>query len=453
MSKLTLLHLYFSFCLIFGFGKISGQTTAAFSLEEARNYAVTNNYNVQNAKIDIEIARKKIWETTAIGLPQVNGSIDYNDFIKIPTMLIPGDFMPSEPGKPNPEFIEVQFGAKYNATLGLTASQLLFNGSYLVGLQTSKIFKRLSEQNLEKTELNVKEMVTQTYYLILVAQESEKLLDLNLADLNNLYYQIRELNKEGFVEETDVDQMKLNISTLENVKNSVQRQIKVAYNLLKFQMGIDLELRVALTENLKDIINRINFESLIAQNFNLIENIDYKLLNTREQLTFMNLKNEKAKLLPSLAAFYSYQENAQRQDFNFLKSGELWFPTTLVGLSLQVPIFGSWQKKAKIKQAQLSLEQVKNSKTLVEQGLLLEYKQAKAELENAVENFYQEKENIEISKKIYDKTVIKYKEGIVSSSDLTIQHNQFIASQSNYIQTVSTLLNTKNKLDKTLNKF
>ena len=247
--------------------------------------------------------------------------------------------------------------------------------------------------------------------------------------------------------------MKLNISALKNVKNSIQRQIKVAYNLLKFQMGIDLELQVALTENLKDIIARINFESLIARNFNLSENIDYKLLNTQERLTFMNLKNEKAKLLPSLAAFYSHQENAQRQTFNLLKSGELWFPTTLVGLSLQVPIFGSWQKMAKIKQAQLSLEQVKNSKTLVEQGLFLEYKQAKAELENALENYYQEKENIEISKKIYDKTVIKYKEGIVSSSDLTIQHNQFIASQGNYIQTVSTLLNAKNKLDKTLNKF
>jgi outer membrane protein len=424
------------------------QENLKFTLDEARNYALLNNYDIKNASIDIEIAQKKIWETTAIGLPQIESKLEYSDFLKIPTQLIPGEFF-DKPG----EFIEVQFGTKHNISASITASQLLFNGSYIVGLQTAKIFLSLSEQQLQKTQIDIKETITETYYNILVAEESKKILDSTIYNLQKTKYEISEVYKEGFVEETDVDQIYLSLTNLQNSLNSVNRQIEIAYNLLKFQMGIDLSTNIEITQNLDEILEEINFNAIIDQKFILDNNLDFKLLTTQESLSLLNLKNEKSKYLPSLAAFYSHSRNAQREEFNFMKSGELWFPTTLIGLNINLPIFSSGMKRAKVNQAKLDLEKLRNSKLQAEQGLELEVSQARVTLISSLENYQNALDNVNLSKKIYDKTIIKYSEGVSTSTELTQERNQYLSNESNYINTLSVLLNAKNKLDKVLNNY
>ena len=436
--------------LLLGFNTVAfTQNTMSFSLEQARDYAVKNNYAVKNAQIGVDMAKKKVWETTAIGLPQVTGSATVNDYIKIPTTLIPGDFIGLPPG----QFVEIEFGTKYNATYGLTIGQLLFNGSYIVGLQTANIYKKLSDQNLEKSEADVKDMVTGTYYLVLVAEESKRILDSIYKNISRTYFEVQQFYKEGFVELSDVDQMKMNVTNLENKIEPLNKQIEVAYRLLKYQMGVDLDQDITLTDKLYDIIDKINFDALAAQPQDVNRNVDYKLLNTQEQLLFLNLKNEKAKLLPTLSAFYTTNRNAQRQEFDIFKGGQRWFPTTLMGVNLNVPLFGSGQKLARISQAKMQLDQIKNSKMQLEQGLELQATQARSELLSALIKYKNEHDNVITSKNIYDRTYIKYKEGLATSSDLYLQHTQYLTAQTNYIQAISDLLTAKNKLDKTLGNY
>ncbi|MBI9039324.1 MAG: TolC family protein [Bacteroidales bacterium] len=424
------------------------QESLKFTLNEARNYALLNNYDIKNAIIDKEIAQKKIWETTAIGLPQIESKLEYSDYLKIPTQLIPGEFF-DKPG----EFIEVQFGTKHNITASITATQLIFNGSYIVGLQTAKTFLSLSDQELQKTQINIKETITETYYNILVAEDSKEILSSTIDNLQKTKYEVSEMYKEGFVEETDVDQINLSLTNLKNSLNSINRQIEIAYNLLKYQMGIDLSVKIKLTQNLDEILEEINFDAIIDQQFVLANNLDFKLLTTQESLMHLNLKNEKTKFLPSLSAFYSHSRNAQREEFNFTKSGELWFPTTLIGLNLNLPIFSSGMKRAKVNQAKLDLEKVRNSKLQAEQGLELEVSRARATLISSLENYRNAIDNVNLSKKIYDKTIIKYSEGVATSTELTQERNQYLSNESDYINTLSILLNAKNKLDKALNNY
>jgi len=449
MRIFRIINLLFVFVVFGNSVVVFAQESRAFSLEEARDYAVKNSYSVKNAAIDVDIAKKKVWETTAIGLPQVTANLSYNDFLKIPTSLIPGEFFGSPPGT----FIPIQFGTKYNVTYGYTVSQLIFNGSYLVGLQTAKIYKQLSDQGKNKSEIEVQELVSGTYYLILVAEESKNLLDSILSDLNKTYFEVQQFYKEGFVELTDMDQMKLNVANIENTIQPLERQIELAYNLLKFQMGIDMNEAISLTDKLGDIIAKTNFETISGQQLDINKNIDYKLLNTQEQLLYLNMQNQKATMLPTLAAFYNHTKNAMRQDFSFFDNNKTWFPTTVWGLALEVPVFGSGQKLARVSQARMQLDQIKNNKMLLEQGLDLEAKQARSEVLSAMEKYKNEFDNVDLTKKIYDRALIKYREGLVSSSELTLQHTQYLTAESNYIQAVSDLLSAKNKLDKILANY
>ncbi len=442
----------------------NGDSLMIFTLEEAQEYALAHNQSMQNAIIDIEIAKKKIWETTAIGLPQVNASAEYNYFTEIPTQLMPDFLTPAVVGVnmqyfgltpvQEPEegqMFPVQFGAEQTANYGISVSQIIFNGSYIVGLQTSKIFKKVSEQTVKKTEKDIREQVANSYYLVLVTKESTEVLDATLENMENTLKELQAMYEQGFVSETDVDQIRLTKMTIENSKNSLKRQNEIVKNLLKFQMGVPLEQNIELTNNFSTLVDQVDYLTLKDQDFNLQENIDYQLLNTQLLLQEMNLKNQKAAYLPSLVAFYSYSKNAQRNEFNFFDSDEEWYPTSVLGLQLQVPIFSSGQRNAKVKQAKLSVEKMQNMKKQAEQGLYLEVAQAKTELMNAFEKYKNEEENRALSKKIYEKTLIKFKEGMASSMDITQANNQYLEAQSNYIKASSELLSSKNKLDKLLN--
>jgi outer membrane protein len=320
-------------------------------------------------------------------------------------------------------------------------------------LQASHIYGALAEEGHERTQMDVIETVSQTYYLILVSQESEKIIRGNLENLEKTLYEIRERYKEGFLEETDADVIQISVTALKNSLQNLLKQTETAYELLKFQMGIDLDEDIALTDRLEDIVTAADIEKALAGEFDLEQNIDYRLIQTQEKLAEMNLKNEKSKYWPTVAAFYSLSFNAFRDNFNFFNLSQNWYRTQTIGLNINLPLFKSGSQKARVQQASIALEQARQTARQVSEGLLLEEARAKNALSSALENYRNVKDNMDLSKKVYDKTLIKYQEGLASSTDLTQANDRFLAAQANYIQALAGLLNAKNKLDRLRNAY
>jgi outer membrane protein TolC len=420
-----------------------------FSLLSAQEFAVEYSYDSKKSSMDILTAQKKVRETVSSGFPQIYSTIGYMNNLELATILIPNIF---EEGKSD-EKIPVQFGTRHNASASFTVSQLLFSGSYFVGLKTSKTFRQLADYNHERTQLNVLEMVTNTYCLILVSEESERILSSNLANLEKTHYEIRERFKEGFVAETDADLVQISVTRLKNSLQAISREKEIAYKLLKFQMGLDLNEPIALTDKLEDILQQIDILKAANTEFDLKQNMDFKLLETQETLTEMALKNEKAQYLPTVSAFYTFQWNAFRDAFSFFNFSERWFRTQIVGVNVNIPIFSSGVQSARVAQASIALDQARNTKIQASQGLTLEAARAKSTLNSAFENYLNTKENMGLSKKVYDVTLIKYKEGVASSMDLTQVHNTHLMAQSEFIQAMAGLLAAKNKLDRLNNNY
>lgn len=461
--------LFISICLIAGGANAQNtkDTTMSFSLKQAQDYAVLNSYKTVNAGTDITIAQKKVGQTTTIGLPQISASAKYQNYIDIPTQLMPnfltpavdgvllqhGLITPSELLPASSDKFPVQFGSKNNFTADVTATQLLFDGTYIVGLQAAKTYVEISKNTYAKTEIEVKETVAQAYYLVLVAEANRSILDTTLQNLNKILSDTKEYLKNGYIEETDVDQFQILVSTMTNKLNMVDRQIEIAYNLLKYDMGLGLGSKVILTDKLDNILMNAVAENLVAKDFNYKNHVDYKALQTLEKADLLVLKKDKFGYLPSMAAYISTSRNAQRSSFNFLEKGQDWYKTTIFGVSLTIPIFDSGLKHFKIQQDNLDLQKLKVLQSQMQQALELGVENSRAKLKTYTDQYQTDLTNMQLAKKIYDKTIIKYKEGISTSLDLTQTYNQYLTSQGTYFTTVLDLLDAQSDLNKALNNY
>jgi outer membrane protein TolC len=398
--------------------------------------------------LDIESARKKLRETVASGLPQVSSSLNYLNNLELATVLIPNFFE----GKFD-EKIPVQFGTQHNTTFTIQVNQLLFNGSYFVGLKTSSIYRRLADQGLERSKLDVQETVSDTYFLILVSEESEKIMQASLDNLRKTHLEVKELYKEGFLAETDVDMIQVSVTSLKNALQALRRQIEIGYNLLKFQMGMDLDKKIELEDSLNSFIHHLSPEEWFETEFKLQENLDYQLLETQEKLAEMAFKNEKAKYLPTLSAFYTYQRNAYQDKFDIFGEDINWFRAQILGVNVSIPVFKSGAQSARVTQAKLEVEKARETRIQAGEGLRLEMKRTISGLESAYENYLNMKDNMKLSEKIYNKTLEKYKEGVSSSMELIQAHDKYLNSQSQYVQALSGLLSAKNQLDRITHNY
>lgn len=442
----------------------SSQDTVELSLEEAKEYAINNNREVKNAELEVIIARKKVWETTATGLPQIDASVSYQNIFSVPEVNFPSNSIVKNPSDDTPVFgapIETSTGtyaltmvegepiklaSKQNTTLNLTVSQLIFSGSYIVGLQASKVYKQLASEQLEKSELDVKAQTADTYYMILVLEENLNIMQNTLENIEKTEYEISELLKEGFVEDTDLDQMKLNRMTIENGISELNSQVEVAYQMLKLQIGMERDKKLVLSDDIQNIKNDVPVEALLNEDFDLENNLSYRMLTTQEDLSELDWKQKKSEFLPTISGFYRHEEIANAPDFNTS------IPD-LIGVNVDIPIFHSAGRFAKVKQARLKLEQTRNQKEQAVQGLYLELKQARNNFSTAVKNYNTQQENLQLAEKIYNKTLEKYKEGISSSMDLTQANNQMLNTQNNYYQALLNMLQAKVTLNKKLNNL
>jgi outer membrane protein TolC len=422
-----------------------------FSLSEAQNYALENNTSIKNKQIDIEISKKKVWETTAIGLPQFNVKGSWQYQFTVPSLematLIPVPI--TQTPDPYDHYHELQYsaielGSKQSTSIDFTFTQLVFSGEYLVGLQASRVFKSLSEKSLEKSIIETKEQIAQTYYLVLVLKRNAEILDSSYINMEKIRLDMEQMYKQGFIEETDFSQISLTTLNIKNGLISINRQKNVAMNLLKLQMGLPFESEIELTDKLEDFLNESEFVAISLQEFSIDKNIDFQLLTVQEDLTRLSMQREKSKLLPSIAAFYRHQEQINAPEFNFMAPD-------ILGVQIDFPIFSSGMRRAKIQEAKLELEKVQNSKLQAQDALNIEFEKTKNDFLAAQDKYLNQKENYRLSKSIYEKTLIKYKNGVSSSLDLSQVQNQYFSAQSGYFQSIVELLNIKAKLEKILN--
>ncbi len=432
-----------------------GQEVMKFSLEEAQAYAIKNNYDIQNATTEIEIARNKVKETTAIGLPQINAGVSYNDFIDIPTQLIPGEFF----GEPTGTFIPVKFGTKYNMSLNAQASQLIFSGEYIIGLQASKTFVKTSQRQQEKVLIDLEQKVAESYYLVLIAARNKVIIDSTLFTLREIREANTALYENGFIEETDVDQVSLLISDLEATLLDITNNLQVSKNLLKFQMGLQLENQIELTDKLDDLMALIDQGVLFAATFDYAKNIDYRIIENQQDLALLNLKLNKSLYLPSMYAFFSFSKTAQRNSWNFLQRDSDWRPleedqgwynTTLWGIQLDIPVWSSGSRSAKVQQAKLQIEQLDVVKEQVTTGLKIAFSTRQNSFLNAWKVYQNKKTGLDLSWKIYQKTREKQLEGVSSSIELQQNYNQYLKSEGDYVMSMLDLLQSKLNLERLL---
>jgi outer membrane protein TolC len=275
-------------------------------------------------------------------------------------------------------------------------------------------------------------------------------LDSTITVLEKTRFEVGEMYKAGFSEETDYDQLTLTLKTTQNSRNDLAGQLEVTYHILKFQMGIELDQEITLTQTLEDILTEVNFEALINQTFVLDNNVDYRLINLQEAMKILNLRNEKAAYWPTINGNIILQTNAQRDEFDFFDTQERWFPMSMAGASLSIPVFSSGARKARVNMAKIELDQVRNTRAQVTEQLQVELLRARTNFITALENFNNEEENVDLSRKIYRKTLIKYNEGVATSVELTQQHNQFFDAEAKYFNNTLTLLNAKIELDRVL---
>lgn len=416
-----------------------------FSLQQAIEYALKHQSAVLNADIDVQIAKNKVNETTGMGLPQVSTNFSFQDFVKVPTSLIPGEFF----GEPAGTFIPVQFGVKYQSTLGLEASQLLFDGSYLVGLQASKTYKELSIRNSKRTKIETAVAVTKAYYSVLVSNEQLNLLDANLLRLKKSLNDTEAYFKNGFVEKIDLDRLKVLSNNLETERQNVIRLLDLNTKLLKFQMGMPIEIGLKLTDGIADI--QIDTEVLLPDSNAYSNRVEYSLLQTQKKLNELNLKRYKSEFLPSIVAFGSTSSIYQNNDFSQLYDNR--FPTTVVGLRLSLPIISGGQRIFKIKSAALEVKKSANDLSNAKNGINLEIAQAKTSYQNGYQSLENQKRNMELSKEVLRVAKIKYEQGVGSSLEVTSAETALKESQNNYINALYDLLINKVNLDRALGKI
>jgi outer membrane protein len=416
----------------------------SFSLQQAIDYAMKNNYKSINASRDIEISKEKKWETTALGLPQINGNIGYQNNIVLPKSLIPAEIF----GGPAGTFAEVAFGTKQNATASVSLSQLIFDGSYIVALQASKAYLQYFVNAKKKTDVEIREMIINSYGNVLLAEESIKILESNKKILDKNYNDVNQIYKNGLGEQESVEQISITQATVKSSLKNVTRLREISLKMLKINMGIDLNDNLVLTDNL-DNLSKSNL-NLVAEvsEFKIDNNIDYQIVSSLVTQKKLLLKLEKAKALPSLGAAFNIGANAFNQEFTFLNGNQRWFNFSNVGVSLNVPIFSSFARKSRTAQAKIAFEQAQTQQKEVGQMLKLGYEKAKSDFDFSIEEYATAKSNLDLAERIEKKQQIKFKEGLSTSFEFSEAQRQLYATQQTYLQSMVDIINKKAALEK-----
>lgn len=419
----------------------------SFTLQEAIDFALQNNRTANNAARDIDAAKAQKWETTASGLPQISGAVDYQNFLKQQVQVIPAEFFGGNPG----EFAEVVFGTKQSVIATATLRQKLFDGSYIVGLQAAKVFLEISENAKIKTDLEVRKSVINAYGSVLLAEESVQILQKNLEVLQKNLFETQKIFENGLGEEENVEQLQITTSGIESNLNNVKRLKTLAYQMLNISMGIDVNHNTVLMDNLETLTKENISLSLLETDINVENTIDYQIAENDTEAKALMVKLEKSKALPTLNAFLNGGYNGFSNEFTFFDKDQRWFGSSLFGVSLDIPIFSSGMRSSATQRAKINLEKSETDLIETEQKIQFQIASAKSDYQFAIEDYENKKENLKLAERIETKNQTKFFEGISSSFELRQAQTQLYTAQQEFLQAMLDVINKKAALETALN--
>lgn len=431
----------------FLFGQSSTGDPVTFTLEECLDYAFENSDSIKNAILDQKIAKAQIGETRSAGLPQIDGNASISKSYLMPVQLIPAEFF--DPSAPAGTFAPVQFSPSYIGNASVQWDQLIFDGSYFVGLQAASTYQELSSKATIKTKIDVAEAVTKAYYAALVAQERIALAEENFRRLDTLLRETRIMHENGFAERIEVSRVTVERNNAKVERQKAKRAIQLSFALLKFQMNMALEQPLILGEDLDQI--EVSFNDALIHEFEYSDRIEYSQLETNKALAELELKNIQVQYLPKLNAFINVGAtmgaNESSQLFDFKNS---WFENGSFGASLSLPIFDGLNKSYRIQQSKLALQRTDNTFNTLRKSIDLSITQSRIKLQDNVEMLEASRENMALAREVYDVSRIKYQEGVGSNIEVIDAEIAYQQAETNYYNALYDALAAKVELKKAL---
>ena len=433
--------------LFFSFSVFSQNETLVFSLEEAIDYAHSNNKLALDSQSDVRMAELQKWETTATGLPQISADISYNNWIEQQISLIPAEFFGGMPG----DFVEVAFGTQQTVNGTITLKQKLFDGSYLVALQASKVYLEISKNAKEKTLSELRKVVTNAYGSVLLAEENISILDANIAVLEKSITELQKVYENGLTEAENIEQLQLTLSGLVSARNYNAILKNLAYEMFNLTLGLDIDTSVNLTDRMEDLVVKVLLSPTETSNSSLENNIDFKIAVNNMRSNELLFKLEKSKALPTINAFINGGYAGNNNRFNFLDRSQKWFGASLFGVNMSVPLFSSLGRSAATQKAKIALEKSERALVNTRQELKIKIKRAQNELAFAQQDLEAKKQAQNLAKRIEEKNQIKFFEGLASSFELSQAQTQLYTAQKQYMEAMLSVLNKHIALDVLLN--
>lgn len=422
---------------------MQAQQTHEITVKEAVDLAYKNVIELKNKTLDYKIQEAMNREILGRALPQVTGSAGAQYFYKLPVILFPDgskkgiydvliqeNLLPSNTVIPDPTLQAISFQQPWNASAGLTLTQLLFQPDVFVGLQARSTSLRYAEKDLEVSKEKIKDSAYKRYYAVLIAEKQLTFINDGVNRIEKLVHDNEIMYKNGFIEKLDINRAQVQLSNLKTMQTTLRNGIYLSYAALKFAMGIPQKDAVVLkdTLTLEDIKN-----GLLDQNFRYEDRKEYQLLQTARELQTLDVKRYKMGYIPTVSLMGNYTRQGQSSKFIFNKDA-FWYSTGYVGVNLSLSIFDGFQRKYQIKQSQLKLEQVDNSLDNLKQAIDFQQTIAKESVKNAILNLDEQQKNMALAENVYNTTKKKFEQGLGSSFDIIQAENDLQSSQSNYFQ-------------------
>ncbi|MFD2517631.1 TolC family protein [Salinimicrobium flavum] len=422
------------------------QQPLSLSLEEAIEMGLENNYTSLRSEKDVEIALKRKWEIISQGLPQISGNVDYQNFLKQPVTIIPGELGGGEPGT----FVPVRFGTKQNLAGTATWNQLIFDGSYIVGVQSARTLLQISRNAKMKTDLEVRKAVINAYGNVLMAEESVEILKKNLQTVDKNLNDTEKIYENGMAEEEDVEQLKITRLGLENNLSRSKRMRDISYQMLNMVLGIPVEQPIQLTEDLDALAMQFFDLELLQQTIPVEENIDVRIAENSAEAAAIFVRLEKAKALPILTGFLNYGASAYSDDFTFFNDDQKYYGQSILGVNLNIPIFSSGMRSSRTRQMELEHEQALLDLDETRNQIKLEIESAKTNYRFSLENYQTRQESLRLAERIENKNQIKFFEGLASSFELSEAQRQLYIAQQDLLEAMLEVINAKVELENLL---
>jgi len=416
------------------------------TLKEAIEFGLENNRNIINANLEVQKAYKEKWKTIATGLPQISARADYQNFIELPTSLIPAQFFGGNEG----DFAEVQFGTPQTMSAGITLNQLIFDGSYIVGIEATKVFLNASKNILEKTVIEIRKNIINSYFSVLLIRANLTFLEKNRDNLTINLDELTQLFRNGFEEEESVEQLRLTLSSIETQLRYAQNMERTTLNMLKLILGFPTVSPLFLSDNL-EVLTTPDLFQLTDVDFKIENNIDVKIAENNLLSENLLYRYERSKNLPRISAFLNGNYTGNSESFTFTNVDQKWFGASLFGVQLKVPVFSSLKRRASSQKAKISVSQARFLLKETKERIFIETQAASNEYKLTVENYFTAKENLALANRIKEKNQTKYFEGLASSFEFREAQLQLFGAQNNYIQSIQSVIQKKLNLETLLN--